>query len=52
MAMGSPLGLTLFSIFLGFIELKVVPAFKNNLLYLKYVDDCFVFEARKFWMIF
>ena len=41
-AMGSPLGPTLANIFMGYIELKVVPAFKNNLLYLRYVDDCFV----------
>ena len=41
-AMGSPLGPTLAKIFMGFIELKIVPAFKNNLLYLRYVDDCFV----------
>ena len=40
--MGSPLGPTLANIFMGYIELKVVPAFKNNLLYLRYVDDCFV----------
>ena len=41
-AMGSPLGPTLANIFMGYIELKVIPAFKNNLLYLRYVDDCFV----------
>ena len=27
---------------MGYIELKVIPAFKNNLLCLRYVDDCFV----------
>ena len=27
---------------MGLIELKVIPAFKNNFLYLRYVDDCFV----------
>ena len=42
-AMGSPLGPTLVKIFMGFNELLVVPAFKNNLLYLRFVDDCFVF---------
>ena len=41
-AMGSPLGPTFANIFMGCIELKIVPAFKNNLLYLRYVDDCFV----------
>ena len=46
-AMESPLGPTLVKIFMGFFELKVVPAFKNNSLYLNYVDNCFVFEARK-----
>ena len=45
--MGSPLGPTLANIFIGFIELKVVPAFKNNLLYLRYVDDCFVLVSRE-----
>ena len=40
--MGSPLGPTLANIFMGYIELKVVHVFKNNLLYLRYVDDCFV----------
>ena len=42
MTMGSPLGPTLANIFMGYIELKVVPAFKNSFLYLRYVDDCFV----------
>ena len=40
--MGSSLGPTLANIFIGYIELKVIPALKNNLLYLRYVDDCFV----------
>ena len=40
--MGSPLGPTLANVFMGCIGLKVVPAFKNSLLYLRYVDDCFV----------
>ena len=40
--MGTPLGPTLANIFIGYTELKVVPAFKNNLLYLRYVDDCFM----------
>ena len=40
--MGYPLGPTLANIFMGLIELKVIPAFKNNFLYLRYVDDCFV----------
>ena len=40
--MGSPLGPTLANIFMGCIKLKVVPAFKNNLLYLRYIVDCFV----------
>ena len=46
-AMGSPLGPTLAKILMGFIELKVVPAFKNNLLYLGYVDNCFVLVRSK-----
>ena len=29
------------------IELKVVLAFKNSLLYLKYVDDCFVLDRSE-----
>ena len=41
-AMGSPLGPTLANIFMGFTELKVVSAFRNRLLYLRYVDDCIV----------
>ena len=41
-AMGSPLGPTLANIFMGYIELKVIPTFKNKLVYLRYVDDCFV----------
>ena len=41
-ASGSPLGPTLANIFKGYIELKVIPAFKNNFLDLRYVDDCFV----------
>ena len=41
-AMGSPLGPTLENIYMGYIELNVIPAFKNDLLYLRYVDDCFV----------
>ena len=40
--MGSPLGPTLDNIFIGLIKLKVVTALKNNLLYLRFVDDCFV----------
>ena len=27
---------------MGYIELKTIPAFKNKLWYLRYVDDCFV----------
>ena len=37
-AMGTPLGPKLANIFIGYTELKV---FKNNLLYLRYVDDFF-----------
>ena len=40
--MGLPLGSTLTNIFIGYIDLKIVPAFKNKLLYLRHVDDCFV----------
>ena len=40
--MGYPLGPTLANVFMGCIKLKVDPAFKNNLLYLRYIDDCFV----------
>ena len=32
---------------MGCIELKVIPAFKNNLLYLRYVDDCFVLVSSE-----
>ena len=40
--MGSPLGPTLANVFMGYIEFKVIPAFKNKLVYLRYVEDCFV----------
>ena len=46
-AMGSPLGPTLANIFMGYIELKVIPTFKNKLVYLRYVDDCFVLVRRE-----
>ena len=39
--MGSPLGQTLANIFMGYIELKIISAFKNKLWYFRYVDDCF-----------
>ena len=45
--MGSPLGPTLANIFMGYIELKVIPTFKNKLVYLRYVDDCFVLVRRE-----
>ena len=41
-AMESPLVPTLANIFIGCIELKIISAFKNNLLLLRYVDDYFV----------
>ena len=41
--MGFLLGPKLASIFI----VKVIPAFKNKLLYLRYVDDCFVLVRSK-----
>lgn len=50
MFVGCPLGPILANIFMGYIELKVVLAFKNKLLYLRYVDISS--EARKLLMNF
>ena len=32
---------------MSYIELKVIPAFKNKLLHIRYDDDCFVFFRSK-----
>ena len=34
-------------LFMFYIELKVIPAFKNKLLYFRYDDDCFMFFRSK-----
>ena len=47
------MGQTLANIFMGFNKLKVVPSFKNNLKYLRYVDDCFILvKGEKLWINF
>ena len=40
--MVSALGPTMVNIFIGYIELKVISALKNKLLYFRYDDNCFV----------
>ena len=45
--MVSFLGPAFSNIIMGYIELKVITAFKNKLLYLRYFDDCFVLVSSK-----
>ena len=41
-AMGSPLGLTLANIFVGYLKSKIAEDLLSQVTYIRYVDDCLV----------